>query len=152
MQFKRAKRRGKETSVHETAVSLRDTERACSRAAGAAFRGAQVEPGGPEAHERRPTDGSRRHVCGLTRPHLPPIYLCLPHRPFTRAFIAARAARREQSTDGAPRGPACTKSHRHRRTNRAGIDRKIHHLRAPQSRRTVTSYPILLRHVESPRG
>lgn len=53
---------------------------------------------------RTATDGSRRHVCGLTRPHLPPIYLCLPHRPFTRrAFIAARAARREQSTNGAPR-------------------------------------------------
>lgn len=55
MQFERAREKGKETSVPETAVQLRDTERACSRAAGAAFRGAQLEPGSPGAHERRPT-------------------------------------------------------------------------------------------------
>lgn len=64
--------------------------------------GHKLSPGAPRLTK---TDGSRRHVCGLTRPHLPPIYLCLPYRPFTRAFIAARATRREQSTDGAPRPP-----------------------------------------------
>lgn len=106
--------------------------------------GHKLEPEGPRG-SRTETDGSRRHVCGLTRPHLPPIYLCLPYRPFTPAFIAARAARREQSTDGTPGPPRAREVPGIAEQIRAGIDRKIHHLRAPQSRRTVTWYPIRLR-------
>lgn len=150
MQFERARGRGKETSVRETAVSLRDTERACSRAAGAAFRGAQVEHGGPEAHERRPTGHDA--MCAASPDHTYHLFIYVYLIGLLLELSLLHALRVVNNRRTGPRGPACAKSHRHRRTNRAGIDRKIHHLRAPQSRRTVTSYSILLRHVELPRG
>lgn len=70
-------RRGKETSVHETAVSLHDTERVCSRAAGVAFRRAQVEPRGPRG-SRTETDG--RVTTPRVRPH--------PTTPTTYLFMS----------------------------------------------------------------
>lgn len=95
----------------------------------------------PRAHERR-----RRVTTPCVRPHQPhplSIYLCLPHRLFTRAVelsLLLRVLRREQSTNGAPRplrprkvpdddGDGDEKI--------VGTDRKIYHLRAPQLRRTV---------------
>lgn len=55
MQFKRRREGREREQVYVNLQFNCDIERACSRAAGATFRGAQVEPGGPEAHERRPT-------------------------------------------------------------------------------------------------
>lgn len=57
----------------------------------------------PRAHERR-----RRVTTPCVRPYQPhplPIYLCLPHRLFTRTVELSllRVLRREQSTNGAPR-------------------------------------------------
>lgn len=124
----------------------RDTERACSRAAGATFRGAQVEPGGSETHERRPTGHDA--MCAASPDHTYHlfIYVYLIGLLLELSLLhAQRVVNNRLTGPRDPRGPACARSPGHRRTNRAGIDRKIHHLRAPQSRRTVTWYPIRLR-------